>query len=66
VQRQARQDRHAREPFERFLVPRVRNGSVRVVETVVDGFDGLVGAFLGVLRGDNTGKMLVRVKSTED
>ncbi|MFD4637044.1 NADP-dependent oxidoreductase [Lentzea sp. NPDC058436] len=56
----------AREPFERFLVPHLQNGSVDVVETVVDGFENLVGAFLGVLRGDNVGKMLVRVGSTED
>ncbi|MET8764185.1 NADP-dependent oxidoreductase [Lentzea sp. NPDC004782] len=51
----------AREPFERFLVPHLQNGSVRVDETVVDGFGNVVEAFLGVLRGDNTGKMLVRV-----
>ncbi|WP_439657437.1 zinc-binding dehydrogenase [Lentzea sp. HUAS TT2] len=53
----------AREPFERFLVPYLQNGSVRVDETVVDGFGNLVDAFLGVLRGDNIGKMLVRVQS---
>ena len=51
----------AREPFERFLVPHVQNGSVIVDETVVDGFGNVVEAFLGVLRGDNTGKMLVRL-----
>ncbi|KOV85262.1 NADP-dependent oxidoreductase [Nocardia sp. NRRL S-836] len=55
-----------RERFERFLVPHVRNGSVRVSETVVDGFENLVEAFLGVLRGDNTGKMLVRVTRPVD
>lgn len=53
----------AREPFERFLVPYIQNGSVRVDETVVDGFGNLVEAFLGVLRGDNIGKMLVHVQS---
>lgn len=56
----------ARERFERFLVPHVQNGAVRATETVVNGFENVVEAFLGVLRGDNIGKMLVRVTSTED
>jgi len=36
-------------------------GRLVVGETVVDGFDHAVDAFLGLLRGANTGKMLVRV-----
>ena len=51
----------AREEFENFLVPHVRSGEVRVNETVADGFPQLVDAFLGMLRGENVGKMLVRV-----
>ncbi|MDT7783499.1 MAG: hypothetical protein QOF58_1918 [Pseudonocardiales bacterium] len=51
----------ARSRFESFLVPHIQNGSVIVDETVVDGFANVVEAFLGVLRGDNTGKMLVRL-----
>jgi NADPH-dependent curcumin reductase CurA len=31
-------------------------------DTVVEGFDRMADAFLGLLRGENTGKMLVRVE----
>jgi NADPH-dependent curcumin reductase CurA len=51
----------AREEFEQFLIPHVRSGRVLVDETVVDGFENVVDAFIGVLRGDNIGKMLVRL-----
>ncbi|MEW1906932.1 NADP-dependent oxidoreductase [Kitasatospora sp. NPDC085895] len=44
-----------------FLVPHLRSGLVRSDETVVDGFDRIVDAFLGMLRGDTVGKALVRV-----
>ncbi|MBT2233937.1 NADP-dependent oxidoreductase [Nonomuraea sp. NEAU-A123] len=37
------------------------DGSLRTEETVVEGLDQAPGAFLGVLRGANTGKMLVRL-----
>ncbi|WP_299450476.1 NADP-dependent oxidoreductase [uncultured Serinicoccus sp.] len=37
------------------------SGQLRSRETVVEGIDHAVDAFLGLLRGDNTGKMLVRV-----
>ncbi len=40
-----------------FLVPHLRSGAVVPDETVVDGFDHVVDAFLGM----NTGKMLVRI-----
>ena len=53
----------ARERFERFLVPHIRSGAVTVEETVVDGFGNLVEAFLGLLGGANTGKMLVRLRN---
>ena len=56
----------AREEFERFLVPHVRSGRVAVDETVLDGFENIVDAFIGVLRGDNTGKMVVRVPISGD
>lgn len=56
-----RDHRDAREEFERFLAPHIRSGRVPVDETVVDGFDNLIGAFLGMLRGENIGKMLVRI-----
>ncbi|MFC1409948.1 NADP-dependent oxidoreductase [Streptacidiphilus sp. N1-12] len=39
----------------------LRDGRLVADETVVDGFEHAVDAFLGMLRGSNTGKMLVRV-----
>ncbi|MGI5164220.1 NADP-dependent oxidoreductase [Spirillospora sp. CA-253888] len=39
----------------------LRDGRLRSEETVVDGLDNAVDAFLGLLRGANTGKMLVRL-----
>ncbi|MCW2796527.1 NADP-dependent oxidoreductase [Nocardioides sp.] len=37
------------------------DGDLRYRETIVDGIDHAVDAFLGLLGGDNTGKMLVRL-----
>jgi len=37
------------------------DGELRADETVVEGVENAVGAFLGLLRGANTGKMLVRL-----
>ena len=39
----------------------VADGSVSHTETVVEGIDHAVDAFLGLLRGENTGKMIVSV-----
>jgi NADPH-dependent curcumin reductase CurA len=39
----------------------VASGELKYRETVVDGIDHAVDAFLGLHRGDNTGKMLVRI-----
>lgn len=41
------------------VTPWVRDGRVRFAETVVEGVDHAVEAFQGLLRGENTGKMLV-------
>lgn len=46
--------------LEDFLVPHIRAGRIRPAETVIDGFDNVVAAFLAMLRGENVGKMLVR------
>jgi len=46
--------------LEDFLVPHIRAGHVRPAETIVDGFDSIEDAFLGMLRDENVGKMLVR------
>lgn len=45
--------------FEDFLVPHLQSGAVSADVTVVEGFERIVEAFLGMLRGQNTGKMLV-------
>ncbi|AUY51249.1 NADP-dependent oxidoreductase [Streptomyces sp. CB01881] len=44
-----------------FLVPHLRSGAVVPDETVVRGFENVVDAFLGVLGGANTGKMIVQL-----
>jgi len=50
--------------FREFLgkaVPWVRDGELRYRETIVDGIENVPAAFAGLFRGDNVGKMLVRV-----
>ncbi|MET9374239.1 NADP-dependent oxidoreductase [Streptomyces sp. NPDC002992] len=42
-----------------FAVPHLRSGRLPLDVTVADGFEHIVDAFLGMLRGENTGKMLV-------
>ena len=39
----------------------LKAGRIRYEETVVNGIDGAVKAFLGLFAGDNTGKMVVRL-----
>ncbi|WP_030663612.1 NADP-dependent oxidoreductase [Streptomyces rimosus] len=56
-----RNHRDAQRELEDFLVPHLQAGRVVDAQTVVDGFDGVVDAFLGMLGGANTGKMVVRV-----
>jgi NADPH-dependent curcumin reductase CurA len=43
----------------------VRAGEVRYRETVVDGIERMPAAFIGLLGGENIGKMLVRVDSAD-
>ncbi|PZG01386.1 NADP-dependent oxidoreductase [Micromonospora deserti] len=50
-----------REQFVREMSGWLRDGSVSYDETVVDGIENAPAAFLGLLRGENLGKMLVRV-----
>lgn len=47
--------------FEREVGAWVRNGDVVVRETVLDGVERAPEAFLGLLRGANVGKMLVKL-----
>ena len=41
--------------------PWVANGTVKSKETVVNGLDNTLDAFLGLFVGANTGKMLVKL-----
>ena len=50
----------AREEFEALLVPRLQAGDVAIDETVTEGIEHTVDAFLGMLRGENIGKAVVQ------
>jgi NADPH-dependent curcumin reductase CurA len=55
-------DHYAR--FREFVeeaAPWVRDGSLQYRETIVEGIENVPKAFAGLFRGDNVGKMLVRV-----
>src|SRR5256885_14255952 len=43
------------------MAPWVANGTVKSRETIVDGLENAPDAFLGLFKGENTGKMLVRL-----
>lgn len=47
--------------FVREVGPWVASGELKYRETVVEGIENNLEAFLGVLRGDNTGKMIVKL-----
>ncbi|MEU8423622.1 NADP-dependent oxidoreductase [Micromonospora sp. NPDC048835] len=50
-----------RAAFVRDVAGWLRDGSLSYDETIVDGIENAPAAFLGLLRGDNLGKMLVKV-----
>lgn len=50
----------AREAATKTLVEWIAGGDIQTTETVLEGFDKIPDAFLGLLAGKNTGKMLVR------
>ena len=52
-----------REAFLADMTRWLREGKVRYRETIVDGIENAVGAFLGLLEGENNGKMLVRINT---
>ena len=52
---------HLQSELEDFLVPHIRSGHVSTDETIVDGLENMTSAFLSMLDGANTGKMIVRV-----
>lgn len=51
----------AQAELDALVVPRLRSGLVAPDVTVVDGFERTVDGFLGMLRGENTGKMPIRI-----
>ncbi|MFD4785330.1 NADP-dependent oxidoreductase [Rhodococcus qingshengii] len=51
--------RHLQREYEYFVVPHLRSGVVGPVETIADGFDSTLDAFLSMLSGENIGKQLV-------
>jgi hypothetical protein len=40
----------------------VKSGAIKYREDIVEGFENLPHAFIGLLQGENTGKRLVKVK----
>lgn len=55
-------DHMDRQPdFLRDVAAWMRTGAIRYREDIVDGLDRAIPAFLGLLRGENFGKLLVRV-----
>ncbi|WP_370115463.1 zinc-binding dehydrogenase [Streptacidiphilus sp. MAP12-33] len=52
--------RELQEELHAFAVPHLQSGRLGLDETVVDGFEHIVDAFVGMLRGRNTGKIIVR------
>jgi hypothetical protein len=51
---------HLRKQFAAEMTGWLGDGRIRYDETIVDGLENAVDAFVGMLRGENTGKMLVR------
>ena len=52
---------HVMPEFLREVPPALADGRVQMRETVVEGLENAPAAFIGLLRGDNTGKMIVRL-----
>ncbi|MDW3849137.1 NADP-dependent oxidoreductase [Micromonospora sp. BRA006-A] len=52
---------HLREQFVQEVAGWLREGRLSYDETIVDGIEQAPAAFLGLLRGENLGKMLVRL-----
>lgn len=53
--------RHLLPEFQAAMAGWIRSGAVRWSETIVDGFERMPEAFLGLFQGSNLGKMVVRL-----
>jgi NADPH-dependent curcumin reductase CurA len=47
------------------MIPWLAEGRIHAEETIFEGIESAPSAFMGLLAGENTGKMLVRLSSTE-
>ncbi|CAF0885145.1 unnamed protein product [Adineta steineri] len=45
------------------MVPLVKKGDIKFKETLFDGFEKMPRAFIGLFKGDNTGKALVKASN---
>ncbi|SEO09491.1 hypothetical protein SAMN05216267_101747 [Actinacidiphila rubida] len=61
-----RDHRDAQRELEEFAVPHLRSGRMVPDDTVTEGIGSVVDAFVGVLRGSSTGKMIVQVGDPEE
>ena len=52
---------HLREPFTEEMTAWLKDGKVKYQETIMEGIENAPQAFIGLLKGENTGKMLVRL-----
>jgi NADPH-dependent curcumin reductase CurA len=50
--------------FYREMSALVRDGAIKYREEIVEGLQSAPSAFLGLLRGENFGKLVVRVSGT--
>ncbi|GBR48942.1 NADP-dependent oxidoreductase [Neokomagataea thailandica] len=53
--------RHLQAEFEDFIIPHLSSGRIKSIETITEGFDNIVYAFIAMLQGKNLGKALVKI-----
>lgn len=56
---------HLGAEFQQKITPWFAAGKIAYDETIIDGIENTVDAFLNMMRGANTGKMLVRIAPSE-
>jgi hypothetical protein len=55
---------HLRDQFMADMTQWLRDGKIRYRETIMDGIENAPAAMIGLLNGDNVGKMLVRMQAS--